>query len=106
MAYDPFYTITLSTAVVLLILILAYFGVEIAYSANGVVFPPVALPCPDYWTVNTDGSCTAEMTNLGTFATGTKIEPNKLGTTCNQQTWANKNSVWWDGVSNYNQCKE
>ena len=104
MAYDPFYTITTSTAVVLLILVLAYFGVMTTYYTQDATFPPAALPCPDYWTANADGSCTAGAVNLGALSTGYKLVPKSQGTTCGQRTWANTNAVVWDGVSNYNQC--
>lgn len=53
-----FYTIVLTIAVVLLILILTFVGIKMSNSKynnqTNVSFPPVKSSCPDYWTA--DGS--------------------------------------------------
>jgi len=56
---ETFYIIVLSVAVVLLILVLAFYGafINTAVKANA-AYPPQPSPtCPDYWTVNADGAC-------------------------------------------------
>jgi len=45
-----FYSIVLSIAILLLILILTYVGLTMKNTSNSkVVFPPVEAKCPDYW---------------------------------------------------------
>jgi len=45
-----FYSIVLSIAILLLILILTYVGLTMQNTSNSkVVFPPVEAKCPDYW---------------------------------------------------------
>jgi hypothetical protein len=54
---DVFYIIVLTVAVCLLIAILAYIGVKMSNKSSNVsVYPPTALPCPDYWSQTTDTS--------------------------------------------------
>jgi hypothetical protein len=47
---EPFNKIVLGTALVLLILSLAYMGVLMTYYKKKVPFPSVGATCPDYWT--------------------------------------------------------
>ena len=67
-----FYTIVLTIAVVLLILILTFVGIKMSSSKynnqTNVSFPPVKSSCPDYWVV--DGSYCVIPTN-GRTNTGT-----------------------------------
>jgi len=49
---DSFYTIVLSIAVVILILILTYIGVIMSYNNGAGTFPPQYSMCPDYWNVS------------------------------------------------------
>ena len=67
-----FYTIVLTIAVVLLILILTFVGIKMSSSKynnqTNVPFPPVKSSCPDYWVV--DGSYCVIPTN-GRTNTGT-----------------------------------
>jgi hypothetical protein len=105
---DSFYLTVILIAVVMLIGILTYLGMQMAKASSEAPFPPAASTCPDYWTTNDDGSCTAGTKNLGIFSSGYTIKPQSLVTTggslsCTLQKWANSNSVVWDGYNNYNQ---
>ena len=51
--------------------------------------------------------------NVANVVKGLKIDPkdgkaiwaaNGLTSTCAQKSWANRNGILWDGVSNYNSC--
>jgi hypothetical protein len=65
-----FYTIVILIAIVLLIIILTYIGIQLNFKKDSSVqFPPVANTCPDYWV--SDGSyCIVPAngkTNIGTI---------------------------------------
>lgn len=124
---DPFYLIVGSTAIIILILILIYIGIQMIYrkTASGSnLFPPSFATCPDFWTVN-DGKCKIPDQggkNMGSLksanysqipgydsTTGTIDFSNQgwsaTGTAiCAQRKWANSNGITWDGVTNYNGC--
>jgi hypothetical protein len=131
---DIFYTIVLSIATIILILILTYIGVTTVYYKGKISYPPKALTCPDTWNVvPTDTSaCTipnagspnvgklydsagkliaTSSTTYGLDTTNNYINFSDPGWTkgglsaqCNQKAWANQMGIQWDGVSNYNQC--
>ena len=65
---ELFYIITMGIAIVLLILILTYFGLNLSKNTAS-VFPPTKNYCPDNWTTGTDGNLCA-IPSL-TTATGT-----------------------------------
>jgi len=123
---DSFYTIVLTIALFLLIIILTYVGIQMTNRTSNVsVYPPSAQPCPDYWLQsadptkpgcvippvgqkNTSGTLGSENTpgfknNVINF-NDPKWSDNGATATCNQSTWASKNGIQWDGVSNYNGC--
>ena len=54
---DSFYIIGLTTATVLLIVILTYIGIQMQTSSDTAPYPPIAATCPDYWTLNSKGYC-------------------------------------------------
>jgi len=61
---DMFYTIVLTIAVVLLILILTYIGISMANKNNAQsVYPPVVQNCPDYWDLS-GNRCVIPASNL------------------------------------------
>jgi hypothetical protein len=55
---ELFYIITMGIAIVLLILILTYFGLNLSKN-TAAVFPPTKNYCPDNWTTSTDGNLCA-----------------------------------------------
>jgi hypothetical protein len=54
---DYFYFTISIIAIVLLIIILTFFGLMMQKRNKGAPFPPIANPCPDYWKVNENGTC-------------------------------------------------
>lgn len=120
---DIFYIIVPSIAICLLILILAFIGIKLAKNNGGKLgsvtstFPPQYSTCPDKWTI-TSGNCAIPQNNINgnssilNSAAGLPSGATKVGTSinfgaatmCDLNSWANKNSVIWDGVSNYNGC--
>jgi hypothetical protein len=112
---DTFYIIVLSVAVCLLIFILTFIGIKMAYNRRSSTsgtnqFPPVYSTCPDNWTADTQGNCVPGTLNLGSY-TGGQINLNDstwgsagLTKTCALKKWANTNNISWDGISNFNAC--
>jgi hypothetical protein len=122
-----FYIVVLSIAVIILILLLAYFGILMAGAKNKQVYPPSYNTCPDYWSVDASGNCIQGTSNSGansgiSFTDAIKtpganssngFNPNDPGWNshkgaanqrCGWQKWAVYNGVNWDGVTNYNGC--
>ena len=56
---DSFYTIVLSVAIIILIALLTYVGIQITDKKNSLShYPNSSRECPDYWQVGSDGkSC-------------------------------------------------
>jgi len=132
---DGFQITVLGIAVGLLIIILAVVGVVLTSNAKNMTFPPTALPCPNYWQMNSEGKCVIpvappvstgniQAVNIGSTtpmsqsttpgldtATNTiNFAHNGWGTstssaTCAKRKWAKEQGIFWDGVSNYNGCK-
>jgi len=124
---DMFYVIVGTTAIIILILILLYIGLQMVTkkTASGKnLFPPTYSTCPDFWTVN-DGKCKIPQSdgkNIGSLSSANYSNipgyDSKTGTInfadqgwsatgsaiCSQQKWANSNGITWDGVANYNGC--
>jgi len=106
---DGYQLTVMVVAVVVLITILAYLSIQMKGATSQSPYPPNASTCPDYWTANTDGSCTAGSKNLGKFSSGYSFIPlsamvSGLTTACSMKKWSETNSVVWDGYSNFNQC--
>jgi hypothetical protein len=114
---DPFFTIVLATAIIILILTLTYLGIKMRYNKATLPFPPLSNACPDYWTVDASG-CMPPANNVnnpnagnyaynGTCAAGNCMnfsDTKKFPTTCKTKTFVNANQIVWDGVSNFNGC--
>jgi hypothetical protein len=104
-----FFAVLIIIAVVVLVVILTYIGMNMTSKTAVAAFPPDQLACPDYWTQDANGNCIAGTSNLGVFKTGYSINPKKITGTgmtpiCAQKHWANTNNVVWTGVDNYNKC--
>jgi|UniRef100_A0A6C0H1V6 hypothetical protein len=55
---EPFYTIVLAIAVILLIIVLTYIGVVMSNNnAKKGVYPPQSSTCPDYWALGDASMC-------------------------------------------------
>jgi hypothetical protein len=126
---EQFYIITITVAVVLLILILTYIGVYVMGGSDNTPYPPESLQCPDYWE-KSGADCKipgASTTNAGTRDNSGDLEntpsgvpyisdsilsgddaswqtSDGLSAKCAKKIWANNNNVVWDGISNYNSC--
>jgi hypothetical protein len=127
---DTFYLIILSIAVIFLILFLTVTGIMMRKQRKDEIFPAIPNACPDGWTNDASNNCivpthlpppltdiilastvgtTSKMTeNIKTYAVNFNDPKwNGLGgksAICAKRSWANKNNVVWDGVSNYNSC--
>jgi len=132
---ETFYIIVITVAIICLILTLTVIGIILSSQKTDVVFPPTKNTCPDYWTAqpNTDGTTENKCIpnndlNVGTYSNtvsmlatlrdsgygnGTSVDfgdpdwATNYNTTseCALKSWANKNDISWDGISNYNGCK-
>lgn len=125
---EQFYIITLTVAVVLLILILTYIGVYVLGGNDKTPYPPETLQCPDYWE-KTENGCAVPVSstlNAGNrnidgvfeYTPNTNVVNNNelsisdtewqtsdgLSAKCAKKLWANNNNIVWDGISNYNSC--
>lgn len=126
---EQFYVITITVAVVLLILILTYIGVYVMGGQDKSAYPPESLQCPDYWeksgadciipgaattnagTRNIDGSWVNTPSDAAYIANNVLKTDDAswqtsdgLSAKCAKKLWANNNNVVWDGISNYNSC--
>lgn len=119
-----FYVIVLIIAIIILILALTSVGLLIKRLNASKTFPPSASDCPDYWVVGENGSCqipagenavndpTSGYTTTDTFGlnngqikfTDAGWKNQGISELCAKKKWANKYSVLWSGVSNYNSC--
>lgn len=127
---EPFYLTISIIAIFFLILILIFFGMLMRTHSKVLPFPPVLNPCPDYWKVNENGTCSATIKSdkdKTYFNTGTLTMPlpttggtpfiisentfdpqdikwSEKGKTtlCAQRDWSLQNAILWDGVSNWN----
>jgi hypothetical protein len=113
-----YYTILISVAAIVLLIILVYVGIQMSNSAStSAVWPPAQASCPDYWTLDSNGKCVAGTQNLGTYSTGFSFDPksppvnsattniNNSSLTCLQQLWSNQHgNIVWSGVTEHNQC--
>jgi len=123
---DSFQITVLTIACVILILVLAYIGVNMGNGkTNKTSYPPYYDYCPDYWLSTEKGNCIipTDGTNVGTLNERdfTKIHGYDKAThsidfgakswgnegkskLCAQKHWANRSQIVWDGVSNFNSC--
>ena len=81
---DAFYTIVFTIAVVVLIIILTYFGITMQRSKNNdTKFPPTLSECPDYWEFDANGLCVvpSNKKNVGSIFDNTGSMTLKTDTT-------------------------
>jgi preprotein translocase subunit SecG len=121
---NSFYTIVLSIAVVVLIVVLAFLGWTISKQKETDNFPKLQTTCPDYWGISNDrgkpyciqpspsqinyGSADASK-NASGFVDG-KFDFANSGwsaggnAVCAKKKWANSHGINWDTVTNANYC--
>ena len=122
-----FYNLVFTITVVISILVLAVMGIMLLVGKKEDTWPPDVSECPDYWTVNQDGSCKSQP-SVGNTGTGTAscstFDPTTCGgqggaclysdleasnntsgalapggPRCRRQAWAKACGVYWDGIS-------
>jgi len=103
-----FSSLVVSTATILLILVLTLIGISLYRSKHSSDYPPVIGSCPDYWLDNsTEGngkSCT-NVKGLGdsgcseTMDFSTPEYKGKAGL-CKKKKWSESCRVTWDGITN------
>ena len=129
---DSFYIIVACVAIVLLILLLTVIGLMMKNQNRIDVYPPNQSQCPDYWLVNNDGKCVANIQNSNnnvinalplnynptnslerallknikvTGSVNSSLQFDFSGNTiCENKAWANGRSIQWDGISNAVTC--
>jgi len=126
---EAFYLTISIIAIFSLILILTFFGMLMRTHKKVLPFPPTASPCPDYWKVNENGTCSATLKpnekktyfNTGTLKmpltnsgapftiSGNTFDPQDIkwsatgkSALCAQRDWCLQQGIQWDGVSNWN----
>jgi hypothetical protein len=123
---EKFYLITLTVAIIFLILILTYIGIKLRKSNVAAKFPPQMSNCPDNW-IFSNNKCQvpnssnanygkSNLINNGVKTPGYSSSTNTIDFTdkgwysggksavCNKKYWANSIGITWDGVTNYNKC--
>ena len=128
---DLFYTIVLSVATIVLIVLLTYIGIQLSKPSVTVPsFPPSYSNCPDFWDVN-GNVCVIPSSvgrNIGTIYDINNIltltSTNTFGLSqdnktvdfndkhwgtgaslkCAQQKWAKSYGILFDGITNFNNC--
>jgi hypothetical protein len=133
MDFSNFYTLVLTIAIVILIVVLGYLGWVMSKASVSDEFPKLRTSCPDLWKVengpggevfcvqpsagslnrgedsNTGGTTTTPL-DTAKGVTGNKFNTNDLGwasagnAVCGKQKWANAHGIKWDTVSNANFC--
>jgi hypothetical protein len=124
---ESFHFAVLAIASVIFIIALTTIGVMMQKGSKSGTFPPMASNCPDGWTEsstpdadNIRYTCTApaatakpvDVTGVTDITIGawtgdlgkTISYSDKTTSICDKQKWADKNSIVWDGVSNYTSC--
>jgi hypothetical protein len=106
-----FYKSFLIGNIVTLIIILSILGVILSNTIAKQNFPAEYNPCPDYYTIDTNGNCLINNTIYSSSdisCTNKKFTDNNylvggtgpLSGLCAKKTWANNCGVTWDGITN------
>lgn len=125
-----FYSLTITIAIIILILALGFVGWTMSKSKDMAKFPELQNTCPDNWTINVNGHCVRpEQGNInrgdntsatpmndkntpGYTISGSVIsfDPNHAGwsasknAVCEKKKWASDYGISWDTVTNANYC--
>lgn len=113
---ESFHIIVLVVASVSLILVLTVAGILIKKDNSSQKFPTSHKDVPDGWTktdVTSNGVVTHTLTHkAGVYTNPTGAVDSKvfIGPVwkdidiCKKKEWADKNKVYWDGITTYNGC--
>ena len=105
-----FYTSLFTATIIFLIIVLCFVGYFMSLSKKNQTYPPSTSDCPDYYSLNSNGTCKigANITareptcNIEDF-TQNKYKGDGTDFTsglCAKKMWANKCEVSWDGITN------
>jgi len=105
-----FQKIVLTTATVLLIIILVVIGVLLSKASVQENWPPVVGECPDYWVdMSGNGEACFNSKSLGRCNIPSEVNPNTMNFNqspftgnngnCSKYNWANACKVTWDGIT-------
>ena len=108
-----FYTSLFVGTIVFLIIILCIVGYYMSISNKNQTYPPSIADCPDYYSLDSAGSCKIG-TNIIASQTTCNVEDFKhakykkegidfTSGLCAKKMWANKCEVTWDGITNNNE---
>ena len=99
---ERFHIITLLVATVTLIILLTISGILLHNDKRSQKFPPTHAKCPDGWTHDgkDPGTCSAG----GSDNKGTDTSYELQKDPCDNKQWADKEGVYWDGLTTYNGC--
>ena len=122
---DSFYIIVACVAIVLLILVLTVIGLMMKNQNRIDVYPPHQSKCPDYWSIDSDGLCIANISPIVNGLSSYNINDNTKrilknatvtnsggtyrfdftkNSVCDNKAWANNYNIQWDGYSNAVTC--
>jgi hypothetical protein len=92
-----FQYIVIIVAIIIYLVVAGFIGYGIYKSQNSIQWPPFSSSCPDYWTLNDNGSCA----NPKTDAKPATIDKKDIQTNCQKYQWTQKYSNYpWSGISN------
>ena len=94
-----FQSVVITIAVVILILSLIILGILLWNSRNELEYPPNIGDCPDYFTLQKDGSCFNQH-GLGNGSQGCKSYNFSDMDKKEKRQWARSCEVTWDGIYN------
>lgn len=114
-----FQEIIMTIFIIILVIILAYIGINLSKGSKEMPWPPIVGNCPDYWVdLLSNGEACYNAKNLGKCNLPTKDNQNVMNFNvapfnsadglCRKYQWANNCGVTWDGV-NYgvsNPCQQ
>jgi hypothetical protein len=105
-----FYTSLFTATIIFLIVVLVFVGYFMSLSKKNQTYPPSVANCPDYYSLNSNGSCSIgsnikASNNECNNENFTQAKYKKEGTDftsglCAKKMWANKCEVAWDGITN------
>jgi len=120
-----FYTTVVIIAIVILVIALTIVGVTLTNKKNNISFPDYQNTCPDFWSLDTDGTtCKPLLSNINTpppnkasiavkhdgvtsannVISSINISDDNWVSVCDKSSWAKKSGILWDGVTNNNTC--
>ena len=106
-----FQSVTLTIAIIALIIVLIFIGVMLSKNTKAIDnWPPIVGECPDYWVdTGTGGSQCLNSKSLGKCNIPSEGNPNTKdftvsqftgdAGTCNKYKWAKTCQITWDGIT-------